>query len=83
MAKPSAGPGATRSLDDPYADKDAVRRQRLVWALVIVLAATASYIRWDHNQRGHYFWQNPPAAVPSAETVTVEAAPAAEAPSPK
>ncbi len=66
--------GAVRSLDDPYEDKDAVRRRRLVWALVIVLVAAAIYVRWDHNQRGHYFWQEPPPAPAEA--------PAAPAPAP-
>ena len=56
-------PGAQRSLEDPYEDKDATRRRRLVWTLVIVLALSAGYIRWDSHQRGHYFWQNPPPAV--------------------
>src|SRR5258706_8692932 len=46
-------PGAQRSLDDPYEDKDAARRRRLVWILVIVLAAAAGYVRWDRMQRGH------------------------------
>ena len=62
-------PGAQRSLDDPYEDKDAARRRRLIWILLFVLAASAGYIRWDHNQRGYYFWQNPPPVVaPTAPT---------------
>ena len=75
--------GAKRSLEDPYEDKDAARRRRLIWVLLIVLAAAAAYVRWDHNQRGHYFWQNPPppapAAAPAAESAPAEAVPAPEA----
>ncbi len=56
--------GAQRSLEDPYEDKDAKRRRRLGWALLIVLAGAAGYARWDHNQRGHYFWQSPPPTTP-------------------
>jgi hypothetical protein len=63
--------GAIRSLDDPYADKDAVRRQRLVWALLVVLAAAAVFVRWDRKDRGHYFWQ-------SASAPAVQVDPAAE-----
>ncbi len=54
--------GAKRSLEDPYEDKDAARRRRLLWALLVVLLAAAIYVRWDRVQRGHYFWQPPPAA---------------------
>ncbi len=66
-------PGAQRSLEDPYEDKDAARRRRLIWILVIVFAIAAGYIRWDHSQRGHYFWQTPPPPVP-AEAVPTPAA---------
>jgi hypothetical protein len=31
--------------------------------LLIVLLLAAVGIRWDHNRRGHYFWQPAPAAV--------------------
>jgi hypothetical protein len=54
--------GAKRSLEDPYEDKEAARRRRLIWLFLVVLVAAAGYIRWDHNQRGHYFWQEPPPA---------------------
>ncbi|RXK55215.1 hypothetical protein ESB00_04785 [Oleiharenicola lentus] len=54
--------GSKRSLEDPYEDKEAARRRRLIWLFLVVLVAAAGYIRWDHNQRGHYFWQEPPPA---------------------
>lgn len=60
--------GSKRDLNDPYADKEAVRRQKLIWTLVIVAILAAAVIRWDERQNGHYFWQSP--------------APAAEAPAP-
>jgi hypothetical protein len=76
--------GAKRSLEDPYEDKEAARRRRLIIALIVVLIAGAGYIRWDHNKRGHYFWQDPPpAAAPAAPApATPPAAPAAETPKP-
>ncbi len=58
---------ATRSLDDPYEDKEATRKRRLITALV-VLAVVAIGIRWNHNRRGHYFWQ--PAPVVETPIVT-------------
>jgi hypothetical protein len=76
-------PGAHRSLDDPYEDKEATRRRRQTLALFVlfVLAAGAIWIRWDATQhRGpdgkpRYFWQERPAL--GAETVPVQPAPAA------
>jgi hypothetical protein len=52
-------PGSHRSLDDPYEDKEAAKQKRRATALVVlaILAAAAIWIRWDHNQRGHYFWE--------------------------
>jgi hypothetical protein len=58
-------PGAKRSLEDPYEDKEAkARKRRITVALVVLgLAIIAFWVRWDHNQRGHYFWEKPlPAA---------------------
>ena len=57
-------PGAIRSLEDPYEDKEAAKQKRRATALIVlfVLAAAAIWIRWDHNQRGHYFWEPAPAA---------------------
>jgi hypothetical protein len=72
--------GAKRSLEDPYEDKEAVRHRRLVTALIITLFAAAGYVRWDHNQRGHYFWQNPPPAAVPAPAVAAPATPAAAEP---
>jgi hypothetical protein len=77
MAKKPAG--SKLSLDDPYEDKEAVaRRRRLIfYTVLLLLAAAAVYIRWNHNQRGRYFWQPEPpvpvaapapAPVPAAET---------------
>jgi hypothetical protein len=71
-------PNARRSLDDPYVDKAAARKRRLIVVLVL-LALAAIGIRWDHNRRGHYFWQ----PAPVVETPAAETAPSAtEAPAP-
>jgi hypothetical protein len=60
---------AKRTLTDPYEDKEAARQRRLI-VLVLVLALAAILIRWDHNRRGYYFWQEPPVAtVPSSPEV--------------
>jgi hypothetical protein len=60
-------PGTKRSLDDPFEDKaPARRRRRCIFILLLVLAALAA--RWDHNRRGHYFWQKPAAANAAAAT---------------
>jgi hypothetical protein len=69
-------PGAQRTLEDPYEDKEAAQRKRQAGALLflLILVALGVLIRWDHNRRGHYFWE--PAAPTSA------AAPAAPAPAP-
>jgi hypothetical protein len=57
-------PGAKRSLEDPYEDKEAKRRRRRAAVLLfaIILAAAATWVRWDHNRRGHYFWESAPQA---------------------
>jgi len=68
-------PGAKRSLDDPYADKDAASRRRRVILILILLAAAAIWTRFDHNKRGHYFWQKPaPVLVPVETPPAVPAA---------
>lgn len=61
-------PGARRSLEDPYEDKDAVRRRRqfILGLLLLVLVAVA--IRWDHGRRGRYFWQDESPAPTAVET---------------
>lgn len=58
-------PGARRSLEDPYGDDEGMMPSRGTSLLValVVLAALAMWIRWDHNQRGHYFWENAPAGI--------------------
>lgn len=65
---------ARRSLEDPYEDKAAAsKRRQMIFLVLLVLAAVG--IRWDHNRRGHYFWQSAPVA-------PVIEAPAALAPAP-
>ena len=62
-------PGARRSLEDPYEDKEAKRRRRraVLILCLVAIAAAAVWIRWDHNRRGRYFWENAPAAKTAAE----------------
>ena len=63
-------PGAKRSLEDPYEDKEAAERRQLI-AVVVALILAVIAIRVDHGRRGHYFWQSAPVPV---------APPVAEAP---
>ena len=28
------------------------------WKILLGMAAAAFWIRWDHNRRGHYFWEH-------------------------
>jgi hypothetical protein len=70
--------GSKRSLEDPYEDKEAAKRQRRITTLIVlvVLAAAAIFIRWKRVQTGHYFWQPAPVAAAAAATApaaTVEA----------
>jgi hypothetical protein len=60
-------PGAQRSLEDPYEDKEAARQKRQAGLLLflLILVALGVLIRWDHNRRGHYFWE-PATVVPVA-----------------
>ena len=64
-------PGAKRSLEDPYEDKEAAKQKRRATLLIVlfVLAAAALFIRWKRVQIGHYFWEPAPvtAAAPAAE----------------
>jgi hypothetical protein len=53
---------AKRTLHDPYEDKGPARRRRTI-LLLLLLAVIAVLIRWDHNRRGHYFWQQPETVV--------------------
>jgi hypothetical protein len=88
MAKKPAG--SKLSLDDPYEDKEAAARKRLVifWIVVFGLLGAAGWIRWDAvKHRGpdgipHYFWQEravPAVASPPAALPTVSPAPAVPA----
>ncbi|MBS0632065.1 MAG: hypothetical protein JSS11_09140 [Verrucomicrobia bacterium] len=64
-------PGAQRSLEDPYEDKEAKKRRRQALLLVVLLLiAAAVVIRWYRVKTGRYFWQSAPVA-------TAPAAPAA------
>lgn len=63
---------ARRLLQDPYEDKEAASRRR--WIIFLILVAVAAVvIRWDHNRKGHYFWEEAPSAPVGA---TPSAAPA-------
>lgn len=57
--------GARRSLEDPYGEDEAMMAGRGAPFLValLVLAGLAIWIRWDHNQRGHYFWEESPSGI--------------------
>jgi hypothetical protein len=51
-------PGARRAEEDPYAaDEEALGRGAALLVGLLILAAVAVWIRLDHNQRGHYFWE--------------------------
>jgi hypothetical protein len=79
-------PGAKRSLDDPYEDKEAARRRRRVIFLIvlIVLGSAAGFIRWKRLQDGHYFWQpKPVASAPSAPDAAAAPEVPAAAPAPQ
>jgi hypothetical protein len=69
--------GARLSLEDPYEDKEAVRRRRraILLGVLLLLAGGAIWVRWDHNQRSHYIWEKAPAP---AVAPAAAAAPAAE-----
>lgn len=60
-------PGAQRALHDPYADTAGAARRRLVILGLIALVTAISYIRWNHNQHGRYFWQPVPVVLPVVE----------------
>jgi hypothetical protein len=77
-------PGAKRSLEDPYEDKEAAGRKRnaITLSLLLGLAAAAIWVRWDQTKNGRYFWQSAPAAaaVIAAPAPAIPAAPAPTAP---
>ncbi|MDB6113638.1 MAG: hypothetical protein JWQ83_726 [Lacunisphaera sp.] len=60
-------PGAKRSLEDPYEDKEATAKRRQVIGLIVILVLAALAIRVDRGYRGHYFWQGAPAAAAPAK----------------
>ena len=74
-------PGAKRSLEDPYEDKEAAAQRRKFIAVVVLLALAAGAIwtRWDATKhpgadnKPRYFWEARP-------EVPKEVKPAAEAP---
>ena len=68
---------AVRTLADPYEDKEAASRRRMI-IFLIVLVLIAVGIRWDHNRRGHYFWQEAPATPPPAAAPVPAPAPEAK-----
>jgi hypothetical protein len=64
---------ARRTLNDPYEEKGPARRRLFLLLLLLVVAAFA--IRWDHNRRGHYFWQQPTGDLTEASPPAVAPAP--------
>jgi hypothetical protein len=66
-------PGSHLSLSDPFAEKPTP--WRLYILILALLALGAGYVRVDHNVRGHYFWQSPPAAVATDAPAPPVAAP--------
>jgi hypothetical protein len=47
-------PGATRTLEDPYEDKQARRQRRRVIALgLLFMAAAAAWAHWSHREHDH------------------------------
>jgi hypothetical protein len=59
-------PNSTRSLDDPYKDKKAASRRRFFLFLVVLIIAGVAAVCWHKRRHGHYFWQKPAAAIPTA-----------------
>ena len=53
-------PGAKRSIEDPYEDKETTAKRRQVIGLVVILLLAALATRVDHGYRGRYFWQRAP-----------------------
>lgn len=70
-------PGAQRSLEDPYEDKEARKRRRQITLLVVLLLlAAAVAIRWQRVTTGRYFWQSEPVVVAAPAAVAPVPAPA-------
>ncbi len=78
-------PGAKRSLEDPYEDKEAAAQQRkaITFVVLVVFTAAAIWVRWDQTKYGRYFWQPAPAAAAGvtapAPAIPVAPVPAASA----
>jgi hypothetical protein len=70
-------PGARRSLEDPYEDKEAKRRRRLFWLILLVALAVGIRAHNVYFNDGYYFWQKKPA--PAVEPAPAPAAEAAKA----
>ncbi|MGB8930408.1 MAG: hypothetical protein WCC48_04055 [Anaeromyxobacteraceae bacterium] len=62
--------GAQRSLADPFADRAAARRRRLVWMVLIVLAAALAVAKWQK------LWPFAPKTPPAAAATQTAPAPA-------
>ena len=60
---------STRTLGDPYAEKRSSLRFWILFIVLMGVAATA--ICYNHNSRGHSFWQSAPAAVVDTEPMPV------------
>ena len=77
-------PGAKRSLEDPYEDKEAAgqKRKAILLGMLLVMAAVTIWVRWDQTKNGRYFWQPAPAAaaVVAAPAPAIPVAPAPAAP---
>lgn len=52
--------GSNHSLNDPFADKAAERRKRLIIVLCIVAVVFAIRVHATHYNEGRYFWQPTP-----------------------
>lgn len=80
-AKPA---GSRFTLEDPYEDKSAARRRRRMVAgtALLALLGAAFWIRWDEQQRGHYFWEKHAAQVPPVPETPAHPPAAAPAPAP-
>jgi hypothetical protein len=73
-------PGAIRSLEDPYEDKEAAAKRRQVIGVLVILLLAAIWVRWDATQHKgadgvpRYFWQDrtpvPQVLVPVAPAPT-------------
>jgi hypothetical protein len=74
--------GAQRSLDDPYADKAAARLRTRIYIVLVLLAVAAIWVRYDHSQRGHYFWKKGTPAAAPVETPPAPVPVPAPAPAP-